>query len=190
MPMTKPSKPEPALAPEAALAANQLGVLWTTLDKALTPAFGDLSGASAALLLWLQHWAPLGVVELARIAGLSQPACTRAVDKLVQQGLIRRLPGSGKEVPLELTAKGKTAARRMQDERLQACDQLLAALTVGERETLLGLVNKLVQAPVTDRAYARHVCRYCDHGVCDGPLCPVGCRATSLEAGAGPDTPA
>jgi DNA-binding MarR family transcriptional regulator len=187
MPMTRASpKPEPSLSPAAALAANQLGVLWTTLDKALAPAFGELSGASAALLLWLQHWAPLGVVELARIAGLSQPACTRAVERLVQQGLIRRLPGNGKEVPLALTAKGSAAARRMQNQRLQACDRLLNALSGPERETLLTLVNKLVQAPVTDRAYARHVCRYCDHGICDGPLCPVGCRATALESQAGP----
>ncbi|HSW04790.1 MarR family winged helix-turn-helix transcriptional regulator [Aquabacterium sp.] len=192
-----PSKPEaPAgartvgragvsLSPAATLAANHLGVLWTTLDAALTPAFGELSAASAALLQWLHHWAPMGVVELARIAGLSQPACTRAVDRLVQQGLLRRLPASGKEVPLALTPKGSAAARRMQAQRLHACDQLLAPLSAAERESLLALVHKLVQAPVSGRAYARHVCRYCDHVSCDGPACPVGCRASELEAAPG-----
>lgn len=190
--MTTRSKPEPgraavarkasrALAPERALAANRLGVLWTTLEEALAPAFGELSGASAALLLWLHYWAPAGVVELARVVGLSQPACSRAVDRLQRQGLLVRGPGAGKEVPLSLTPAGSALARRLQARRLQACDRLLAPLAPDEQATLLALVDKLVRAPVLDRAYARHVCRYCDHGTCDGPLCPVGCRASEIE---------
>jgi len=34
---------------------------------------------------------------------------------------------------------------------------------------------------VDGRAYARHICRFCDHGICDGPRCPVGSAATELE---------
>ncbi len=176
------SKASGALPPADALAANKLGVLWTTLEAALAPAFGELSPASAAMLLWLHYWAPLGVVELARVAGLSQPACSRAVDRLEQLGLLHRGAAAGKEVPLVLTPEGSALARELQAQRLRACDRLLAPLTPPERRSLLALVDKLVAAPVQDRAYARHVCRYCDHGVCDGPACVVGCRAGQIEA--------
>ena len=180
--MTARSKADAGrLGSAAALDANKFAVLWTTLDQALTPAFGALSEASAALLLWLHNWGPVGVMELARVAGLSQPACTRALDRLEAQGLVSRQRVEGKEVPLLLTPTGQTMARRMQAQRLQAADRLLAPLSATERQTLLTLVDKLVRAPVTDRAYAKHVCRYCDHRTCDGPLCPVGCRATELE---------
>ena len=168
-------------APPSALDANRLGALWSTLDRALTTTLADDSPSTAAILLWLLHWAPTGVVELARVVGLTQPACTRALDKLVERGLVDRTALSGKEVRLTLTARGRVQARALQQRRHAACGALLQALSADEQAQFARLATKLLQAPVTDRAYARTVCRFCDHAVCDGPACPIGCRATALE---------
>lgn len=168
-----------------ALEANRLGALWATVGQAMDQALADHSPASAAILLWLHHWAPTGVVELARVVGLSQPACTRALDRLVAQGWVEREALSGKAVRLTLSRRGQAQARELQRRRLTACGALLQALSPAEQSQFAGLVNKLLQAPVADRAYARHVCRFCDHAVCDGPACPIGCRATALEQAAG-----
>lgn len=168
-------------APPSALDANRLGALWSTLDRALSTTLADDSPSTAAILLWLQHWAPTGVVELARVVGLTQPACTRALDKLVERGLVERTVLSGKEVRLTLSARGRAQARALQQRRHAACGALLQALSADEQAQFARLATKLLQAPVTDRAYARTVCRFCDHAVCDGPACPIGCRATALE---------
>jgi DNA-binding MarR family transcriptional regulator len=165
----------------SALDANRLGALWATLDRALSSAFEDDSPSAAAIVSWLYHWAPVGVVELARVVGLTQPACTRALDKLVARGLIERTTVSGKEVRLALTVPGRAHARQLQQRRLQACAVLLGALSPAEQKQFAALTDKVLQAPVADRAYARNVCRFCDHAVCDGPACPIGCRATAIE---------
>ena len=188
MPKTRSSEANPAgraaPAQPSALDANRLGALWATLDRALSATLGDDSPSSAAILLWLHHWAPIGVVELARVVGLTQPACTRALDKLVGRGLVERTMLSGKEVRLSPTPRGRAQARRLLQRRQQACGALLQALSTDEQAQFARLASKLLQAPVTDRAYARTVCRFCDHAVCDGPACPIGCRATALEQAA------
>ena len=180
VPATAPRTATLVAAPSA-LDANRLGALWSTLDRALSTTLADDSPSTAAILLWLHHWAPTGVVELARVVGLTQPACTRALDKLVERGLVERTTLSGKEVRLALTARGRTQARQLQQRRQRACAALLQALSADEQAQFARLATKLLQAPVTDRAYARTVCRFCDHAVCDGPDCPIGCRATALE---------
>jgi len=174
----------------SALDANRIGALWATLDRAMQGVLAEasasspaLSSSAGAMLMWLHHWAPVGVVELGRVVGLSQPACTRALDKLVDQGLVERSTLSGKEVRLTLTRSGHARARQLQRRRLAACAVLLGALSADEQAQFASLADKLLQAPVADRAYARHVCRFCDHAVCDGPACPIGCRATALEDG-------
>jgi hypothetical protein len=50
--------------------------------------------------------------------------------------------------------------------------------------TMTTLLDKLLAAPVDSRAYVCNVCRFCDHGVCDGLAYAVGRRATEIEGGA------
>ncbi|WP_371262104.1 MarR family winged helix-turn-helix transcriptional regulator [Rhizobacter sp. Root404] len=165
------------------LAANKLGALWAVVDRALESTSEDHSRTNVAVLLWLRHWAPVGVVELAKVIGLSQPACSRAVDRLVERGLVDRSEREGREVDLCLSTEGCLEADRLQRERLKACDSLLGALSQKERVIMAGLLDKVLGNAVVDRAFARNVCRFCDHSVCDGPDCPVGSRATEIERG-------
>jgi DNA-binding MarR family transcriptional regulator len=164
--------------------ANKLGALWTTLTAAFAEAFDPLSDSTAAALLSLLYRAPITATALGRVIGLSQPATARVVDKLVADGLVarRKRSGGGKEVYMRLTPRGGKFVRSLQSLRLEACSGVLTILSVEDRATLNRLLDQLLAAPVTDRSYARHVCRFCDHSVCNGPDCPIGCAATELEA--------
>jgi DNA-binding MarR family transcriptional regulator len=166
----------------SALDANRLGVLWSTLDSMMGGVVQHYSPSSAAIVLTLRYWAPISVNDLAGIVGLSQPACSRAVAKLADEGLLKKERGGGKEIGLALSATGKRQAEALQRRRVAACARLLHVLSADEQASFNQIVDKLLSAPVSDRAYARHVCRFCDHEVCDGPRCPVGCAATALEA--------
>ncbi|MDM0078587.1 MarR family winged helix-turn-helix transcriptional regulator [Variovorax sp. J2P1-59] len=171
----------PELSRAKALQANKLGALWAVVGRAMTATMETHSESSAAILLWLYYWAPTGVVELGRVVGLSQPACSRAVDKLMAAGLLLKARSGARETWLDLSPAGRVEAERLQSARLHACDRLLGTLSRQERATMVGLLDKLLAAPVDSRAYARNVCRFCDHAICDGPACPVGCRATEIE---------
>lgn len=164
------------------LLANKLGALWCTIDGALDDAFGDLSESSAAALLTLLHHQPLTTTQLSRILGLTQPATTRLVDKIAALDfLAKKARPRGKELDLRLTEKGRRAARRLQEARLSALQSLLADLNESQRAQLHALLNEMLAAPVQSRTYARRTCRFCDHAVCDGPLCPIGAAATEIE---------
>lgn len=164
------------------LLANKLGVLGTITDRLLAEAIGDWSPSSAAALLTLHYHGPSTVTGLARILGLSQPAASRLVERLVDQRLVARgAYEDARETSLNLTREGGKMAKALQARRLAGIAALTEALNESERQILSGLLDRMLAVPVTDRAYARHVCRFCDHRLCDGEDCPVGCAATALE---------
>lgn len=164
------------------LLANKLGVAVTALVEQAEQAYAPLSPSVAAALLWLQQWAPCTATELAPILGLTQPTAQRIVDGLIRDGLAARLPGNlGRAVPVRLTPKGQRTAKALQERRLATYAQVLAPFGEADRKALHRLLDALLHPMVTGRRYARHVCRFCDHKLCDGPLCPVGCAATELE---------
>ncbi|WP_207456682.1 MarR family transcriptional regulator [Azospirillum sp. SYSU D00513] len=177
------------------LLANKVGALWATLSGAVEDAFAPLSNSSAAALLTLLHWGPTAATALGAVIGLSQPATARLLEKLAADGHVERRPRprGGKEVPFALTESGRERAEALQQGRLDACLRLLAPLDPGQRALLDGLLTAMLAAPVADqtpvRAYARHVCRFCDHGVCDGPLCPIGSAAREAERTTPPCSP-
>jgi DNA-binding MarR family transcriptional regulator len=162
--------------------ANKLGVAVTALAEAAEQACAPLAPSVAAALLWLRYQAPYTATALAPVLGLTQPTAARIVDGLQRDGLAERVPGAhGRAAPLRLTAKGTALADDLQRRRIAACARALAPLDAAECRTLDGLLDRVLQPMVTGRRYARHICRFCDHETCDGPLCPVGCAATQLE---------
>lgn len=169
---------------DPALQANKLGVMWAVLDRALLGALEEYSLSSAAIVLWLSYGPPMSVGDLSKVLGLSQPACSRAVDRLADTGFVRKSHSGSRETWVEILAAGRAEAERLQARRLSVLGAVLSTLTKTERAQFATLLDKLLAGVVEDRAYARHVCRLCDHGVCDGPLCPVGCRATQMEESA------
>ncbi|SMF02045.1 DNA-binding transcriptional regulator, MarR family [Tistlia consotensis] len=164
------------------LTANLLGALATALSDRSQQGFEPLSPSSAAALLTLRHHGPLATTALAAILNLSQPAATRLLDRLEAEGLVaRKAEAAGRSVPLALTAAGRRRAERLQAARLAASRRALEALSTAERGTLHKLLAKALGGLTEDRSQARHLCRFCDHGLCDGPACPVGSAAGEKE---------
>lgn len=174
-------------AARSALDANRLGALWATLDRLMDAALPGQSRSSAAILLTLRHRAPINQIDLAAVVDLSQPACSRAVARLVEQGVVACRSGTGKAVELRLSAAGRRQADAMALRRLQALGGLLGILSHTERAALNAIVDKLVAPPVSGHAYAHQVCRFCDHGICDGPACPIGGAARVIAAASAAD---
>jgi DNA-binding MarR family transcriptional regulator len=169
--------------------SNKLAALWSALDGAMIDAFDQRSPASVAILFTLKHWAPMTVGELARIVGLSQPACSRALDRLGDGGLVNRALYEGKEARISLTAAGKREAARLQRARLAASNRLLSHLSATERKALSSILDKLLGANVDGRETARRLCRFCAHDVCSDGMCPVGHAATAVDGPFDPSRP-
>jgi hypothetical protein len=95
---------------------------------------------------------------------------------------VRRQAPTGRSTALRLTPAGRRQAQSLLSARLGALDEMVAALSPRERATFERLLDKVLSSTTTSRAHAMTTCRLCDHAVCDGPRCPVGTRATHLEA--------
>jgi DNA-binding MarR family transcriptional regulator len=163
------------------LLASKLGTLGVLLSDVGERAAEDLSPSGAALLLTLRFHPGATATELAAIAGIAQPTAARVLEGLGRRDLILRQRRAGRTAPLALTSAGKRRARRLLSLRRRALGSLLGALSGAKQAGLERIVDRVLSAATTSRAFARTTCRLCDHGACDGPRCPIGTRATELE---------
>jgi DNA-binding MarR family transcriptional regulator len=117
--------------------------------------------------------------------GLSQSGVTRLVDRLAQDGLVRREPGPDhRTVAVRTTAAGDQVARRALSARQQTSADFLAALDADEQEQLTTLLEKLLGGAVTEPADPWRICRMCDTAVChDLDRCPVTDAARVIRRG-------
>jgi DNA-binding MarR family transcriptional regulator len=129
----------------------------------------------AGALVHVQAWPGETVGDLAGVVALSQPATVRLVDRLVEQGLLRREAGRDRRtLALTLTEAGSRMANAVLEARAEALAPSLNDLSVRERETLAGLLGRVAAGLVRDRAGAVRVCRLCDRDICySGPGCPL-----------------
>ena len=165
------------------LTENKLGALWSVLDATMIGAFGDASPSTVAAILTLHFHAPLTGTRLSRILGLSQPATARLLEKLRDAGLVKRHPKrDGKDIDLSLTAAGEARAGALLGKREAALKALLAPLSAEKAALLSALLDDMLPQAVGSREDARFLCRFCDHGICDGAACPIGCKAREIEA--------
>ncbi|TYC52961.1 MarR family transcriptional regulator [Rhodobacterales bacterium] len=167
------------------LIANHLGALAVKLidDVSRTRPMSD---TSRALMETLYFWGPMSATQLAEIAGLTQPSAKRALDKLREAGLVE-WPDAGRTRPARLTGRGRSLVVELIADRDDVLRQATSVLTREEQMTLAPLLEKMLTALTGSPEEARHMCRFCDHAICDGPLCPVGERARALR-GAHHDT--
>ena len=164
------------------LLPNHLSALATLLQDLLEADHGGRSARGAALLMTLLHRGPLTVSGLAAILGVAQPTATRLIARLEEDGLLARAARKGRLVFVSLTPAGRREAKALHRRRADSLAGLLKPLTTAEQEALDALLDKMLFAATTSRAGAMITCRACDHGICHGPSCPVGRKATALEA--------
>jgi len=161
---------------EASRLTNLVGALALALSDRLQ---AQTNSDSAALITLLDRGA-LTVDFLRRVVGLSHSATVRLVDRLSARRFVERGPGrDGRSIAVRLTPRGRRVATRLRQEREHALATSLATLDAGERAHLGSLIEKVLAGLTTDRWQARHICRLCDHGLCqDARGCPVDQAAT------------
>lgn len=91
---------------------------------------------------------PMNATELARASILTSGAMTAVLDRLEEQGLIRRqIDGEDRRARrITITEKGRNLIDRALDQRMAQHRALSAALTIEEREALSAILRKLLVA--------------------------------------------
>jgi DNA-binding MarR family transcriptional regulator len=89
---------------------------------------------------------PMNATELARAAILTSGAMTAVLDRLEEQGLVRRqIDGEDRRARrITITEKGRTLIDRALDQRTAQHRAVNAALTIEEREALSDILRKLL----------------------------------------------
>ncbi|MEU6250337.1 MarR family transcriptional regulator [Glycomyces sp. NPDC047010] len=105
----------------------------------------DLTTAQSQLLCIVIP-RPFGMFELAKTLGLAKSSITGLVDRCEKRDLVRReaVPGDGRASLVALTPKGAQLAEELHEVILRRTAELTAGLTGPERDTLFGLLARVV----------------------------------------------
>jgi MarR family transcriptional regulator, negative regulator of the multidrug operon emrRAB len=158
--------------------ANMFGAAALAATEAMTAAAASVTDAglsAAAALVTLASDPGIGVTELSRRLGLSQPGATRLIDSLVGRGLVlsSQEPG-GRTVALRLTGAGAEKARLFLAERDRALAALIAPLDERARRDLDAALSLMLERLTDAGASANRTCRLCDEQACTATApCPV-----------------
>jgi DNA-binding MarR family transcriptional regulator len=162
--------------------ANRLAAFATLLHDSVHAESDDLSASAAAALTTLRQNGPTAILDIARTIGLTHSATVRLVDRLEKDWLVRRLSRKGREVRVEVTARGRRRAGQFQDKRIAAAETLMAVLDAEELDVLGRALDKMLEVPVDGEETGDHICRACDKDGCRAEACPVATAAERLEA--------
>lgn len=159
--------------------------LTSRVDAAVSAEFG-IRGTAAAVLVAVLNWAEgRSLEELRSPLGITQPAATRIVDRLVADGLITRArrPDDRRESVIGLTAEGRARATQLVATRTAIVVDDVANVAPHLRDGLTTVLETLLANLTTGRVSARSLCRFCDAHVCGHPEgCPVTEAANDAEA--------
>lgn len=107
-----------------------------------------ISPARMALLDAIAAMPCCGVGDIAGELGLTSPTVSVGVQRLEESGLVERKPDpqDGRSIQLFLTRRGQALRRKIQDTHLRKFRQLLAGLQPEERDALLDLLQRALDA--------------------------------------------
>jgi|SRR6185312_2996834 len=125
----------------------------TEVEQEMTRQGVDLNFTQFLALKFLGHDQPLTPVELARALHYNPGALTRLLDKLEQRGYLKRLPDpvDRRALRLELTTQGKNLRKRVIGYCDAVAERTFACTTSRERETLHGVLTRVLDAVSTQR---------------------------------------
>lgn len=89
---------------------------------------------------------PYGMGDLGAVLGLAKSSLTGLVDRTERNGLVRREvdPKDTRAVRVALTPSGRRVAEEFYDETCARVDKLAAGLDGAERDTVAGLLSRIV----------------------------------------------
>jgi DNA-binding MarR family transcriptional regulator len=162
-------------------AGNLLGALSLSVADRTTEAVGDVAGQSETAAIALsaldQFLGEPSLDRLRRVLGLTPSGAVRLVDRLEQAGHVRRRPSAqdARSVSVQLTAKGRRAARRVVRSRGDVLNAALSELSTEEREQFEELLARVIPSMMRGPGATRWMCRLCDMEACgrDEGRCPA-----------------
>ncbi len=100
--------------------------------------------AEYILLACLSHFDSLTAQEAARISRRPRNTISRAVHRMLSDGYLDRAPdpADGRQSKLKITPKGRALHDKISSYLSRRQDDVLAALSAGERATLTALLKK------------------------------------------------
>ncbi len=112
---------------------------------------GDVSPTAVTVLAGLARSGPQRVTDLARVAGVSQPAMTQLINRLTQQGLLARVADDAdkRAVLVEATEAGHEVLDTRRGQRAEVLDLALARISADDRAAIaaaLPALDRLVDA--------------------------------------------
>jgi len=120
------------------------------LEPGETPAeiMNEVSPSQLALIEYIANHPHCGVQEVAEALRLATPTVSIGVRTLERNGLIARQPNplDRRAVQLSLTSKGEEVYQRASAFHRQKFEHLLSGLSPEERETLISLLEKALNA--------------------------------------------
>jgi len=167
--------------------AHVLRALARNLEPELAATGAPLDHESAREAVTLLGWRGEATSETLQFAlGLSQPACVRLVDRLVEAGLLvrRRRPGD-RHVWIGLTAKGRRSASGLVAREGKPVEAALrdALSDPEELSRFVAALDRVATAVLGDTTDPARFCRSCDVTACLGSEreCPsvAVCRANA-----------
>lgn len=108
----------------------------------------DLSPSQVGALMRLHHCGNTGISEIAEAQGITVPAASQLVDRLVQQGLLARTeaPHDRRFKQITLTARGQELVEDGIRSRQAWMESLTSAFTPDEQECIVNALTLLTRA--------------------------------------------
>lgn len=107
---------------------------------------GKISIPQLSVLGHLSRGGEIPMNELARVLGVSRPAATGLVDRLIAQGLAARRgdPEDRRVVRVNLTAKGRNVLANIWEQKRRVITQVFGQLPAADRAHYLATLQKVV----------------------------------------------
>lgn len=124
----------------------------------------DITHAQVDALQFLSRHDPNCVGDLASGLGISYPAATKAVDRLVAKGLVTRREGERdrRQSELTLTPEGRELVETLKVARRERLDAIFARMSGEDQKAMLrGLKGFITAAFMTDKALIAETCQRC-----------------------------
>jgi DNA-binding MarR family transcriptional regulator len=158
--------------------ANRLGALALHVSDRMAAATAAEAGRGAtapAALIALSRARRHPIEYLRHVLGLSHSATVRVIDRLSDDGLVRRGPGpDARTVSPQLTASGDEAAHRVERARADVLLGILTGLDNDDQAALARILDRLLAQAAVNDDDATHLCRLCDVPLCQQrDACPV-----------------
>jgi DNA-binding MarR family transcriptional regulator len=123
----------------------------------------DLALSQVRMLALIERLPTCGIGDVAEYMDVSSAAVSRAVDRLVRRGLVRRTPAGEdrRAVDLVVTSDGSTAVAQFQAAVREALDELTDSLDPGGVQAAIALLDRLSLVMVQRYADVDEECFRC-----------------------------